>query len=309
MGIGELAKNEAQGLVGNIAKAILVFPDSVGEVSLEDTAAAAEFGMSTGMGRASAVTSAMNMKASGLKSLSAAANNASNVTSKLEKVGGNANGLTKALDSNLIQGKKFTVQFNPSSIQIIGRGGGRAPVSNFGTIGKDQAGKIEYRALDPYITVSFNVVFDALNNADAFMEERFTIGATTLAKNVATAIVGHEYTVRPQVEGFLAALRDEDHRTMIFQWGTLRYTGVLNSVSARYTMFNTAGNPIRAEVSLGMLMGGTTGNSIDGRSYLDYWKNRYSDIMYEHAKTDANGNLTSMTTGNIKNQFTNLINL
>ena len=56
-------------------------------------------------------------------------------------------------------------------------------------------------------------------------------------------------------------------------------------------------------------MGGTTGNSIDGRSYLDYWKNRYSDIMYEHAKTDANGNLTSMTTGNIKNQFTNLINL
>lgn len=309
MGIGELAKNEAQGLVGNIAKAILVFPDSVGEVSLEDTAAAAEFGMSTGMNRVSAVSNAMNMKRVGLTKISAASANASQLTKKLDDVGSGMQNLKDAVDSDVIQGKRFTVQFNPASIQIVGRGGGRAPISNYGSIGKDQAGKIEYRALDPYITVSFSVLFDALNNADAFMEERFTLGATTLVKNVATAIVGHEYTVRPQVEGFLAALRDEDHRTMIFQWGSLRYTGVLNSVSARYTMFNTAGNPIRAEVNLGMLMGGFARDSMDGRSYLDYWKQRYSDIMNEHAKKDAAGNLTSMTTGNLKNQFTNIINL
>ena len=309
MGIGDLAKNEAKGLIGNIAKAVLVFPDSVGEVNLEDTAAAAEFGMSTGMSRVSAVSGAMNMRNAGLSKISAAATNASSVTSKLDAIGMDTQSLTNALDSGAIKGKKFTVQFNPASIQIVGRGGGRAPISNYGSIGKDQPGKIEYRALDPYITVRFSVVFDALNNADAFMEERFTLGATTLAKNIATAAVGHEYTVRPQVEGFLAALRDEDHRTMIFQWGSLRYTGVLNAVSARYTMFNTAGNPIRAEVDLGMLMGGAAGDSMDGRSYLDYWKKRYADIMNEHAKKDANGNLTSMTTGNLKNQFTNLINL
>lgn len=218
-------------------------------------------------------------------------------------------GLDDALSNGTISGRKFTVQFNPSSIQVIGRGGGRAPISNYGSVGKDQPGKIEYKALDPYINVNFTLMFDATNLADAFMEERFTLGATTLVKNVTAAVVGHEYTVKPQVEGFLAALRDEDHRTMIFQWGSLRYTGVLNAVSAEYTMFNTAGNPIRAQVQIGMLMGGAPKGSVVDISYLDYWKNRYKEILYDNAKTDEEGNLTSMTTGNIKSQYRNLINL
>lgn len=264
--LGSSVKSDAKGLVGNIAKAILVFPDPVEEINLEDTKAN-NLGKNVG----------------------------------IEKVAASGNGT--------ISGKKFTVQFNPASIQIVGRGGGRAPISNFGAIGENQPGKIEYRALDPYINVNFTVMFDAMNNADAFMEERFTLGATTLVKNAATAIVGHEYTVRPLVEGFLAALRDEDHRTMIFQWGTLRYEGILNAVFARYTMFNTAGNPIRAEVQLGMLMGGAARNSINGGSYLDYWKKRYSDILEKNAKKTADNNITSMTTGNIKNQYKNLINL
>lgn len=308
--LGQSIKNDAKGLIGNIAKAVLVFPDTAKtEVNLQDLDATLGFGSSIGMGKVSTLTKAINMKNAGLSQISKAAASVSSVTHALDSVGVDTGSLTDALESGLISGKKFTVQFNPSSLQIIARGGGRSPVSNFGTIGTNQAGKIEYRALDPYITVNFTLLFDAMNNADAFMEERFTIGATTLAKNVATAIVGNEYTVRPQVEGFLAALRDEDHRTMIFQWGTLRYTGVLNAVSGRYTMFNTAGNPIRAEVQIGMLMGSAPKDSMDGASYLDYWKKRYKDILDKNAKKDAEGNLTSMTTGNIKNQFTNLINL
>ena len=308
-GLGESIKSDAGGLVGNIAKAVLVFPDSVGEVSLEDTVAASGFGMSVGMGRVAAVSTAMNLKNAGLSRISSAAANASKLTGALDAVGTDAGSLADALESGAVSGKKFTVQFNPASIQIIGRGGGRAPISNYGSIGKDQPGKIEYRALDPYITVQFTVMFDATNHADAFMEERFTMGATTLVKNIATAAAGKEYTVRLQVEGFLAAVRDEDHRTMIFQWGSLRYTGILNAVSGRYTMFNTAGNPIRAELQIGMLMGGASQDSIDGRSYLDYWKKRYSDILNKNGKQDEDGTLTSMTTGTIKNQFNNLINL
>lgn len=107
----------------------------------------------------------------------------------------------------------------------------------------------------------------------------------------------------------MAAIRNEDHRPMIFQWGSLRYMGVLNAVSGKYTMFNTAGNPIRAEVQLSMLMGGAAQDSFDGASYLDYWKKRYEDILYERADLDEEGNITSMSTGTIKNQYTNLINL
>lgn len=313
MGLGDLGqsiKQDAKGLVGNIAKAVLVFPDTAPkEVDLKDPDEVLGFGQSVGMGRVKTVTTAMNMKNAGLQKLSKAAVSTSSIVHATGQLGADTESLVNALESKALSGKKFTVQLNPSSLQVIARGGGRSPISNYGTVGTNQAGRIEYRALDPYINVNFTLIFDATNIADAFMEERLTLGATTLVKNVATAIKGKEYTVRPQVEGFLAALRDEDHRMMIFQWGTLRYTGVLNAVSGRYTMFSTTGNPIRAEVQIGMLMGSAPKDSMDGASYLDYWRKRYTDILNKKGNRDEEGNLTSMATGNLKSQYNNLINL
>lgn len=308
--LGQSVKSDAKGITGNIAKAVLVFSDSVpSDINLKDGDAVGDFGAALGANRTGTYIRSFNMQNNGIKNISKAAANTSLITHNLESAGAGTDNLLAALDSGKISGKKFTVPFNPSTLQIIARGGGRAPISNYGTVGTNQAGRIEYRALDPYITVNFTLVFDATNNADAFMEERFTIGATNLVKNTVTAVSGKEYTVRAQVEGFLAALRDEAHRNMIFQWGNLRYTGVLNAVSGQYTMFNTQGNPIRAEIQIGMLMASAPQNSFDGASYLDYWKKRYEDILNKQGKKDENGNLTSMTTGNIKSQYTNLINL
>ena len=307
--LGTSIKNDAQGLVGNIAKAVLVFPDPVKTVNLEDMDAVDAFGKSIGMGKVASRATAFDMRQAKQKitSVSQASATTSKIMHNMENAVPGMEGMESALGN--MGGKMFKVQFNPNSLQVTARGGGRSLVSNYGAKDVNQQTTIQYRALDPYITVSFTIMFDATNNADAFMEERLTIGATTLAKNVATAIVGKEYTVRPQVEGFLAAIRNEDHRPMIFQWGSLRYIGVLNAVSGRYTMFNTAGNPIRAEVQLSMLMGGAAKDSFDGASYLDYWKNRYEDILDEKANLDAEGNISSMSTGTAKNMYTNLINL
>lgn len=308
--LGQSIKQDAKGLVGNIAKAVLVFPDTAAtEIDLKDPDAVTGFGKSLGMGKVKSLATSMNMKNAGLSKISKAAAATSSMVHAAGQLGADTESLANALESGMLSGKKFTVQFNPSSLQVIARGGGRSPISNYGAVGTNQAGRIEYRALDPYINVNFTLIFDATNIADAFMEERLTLGATTLVKNVATAIRGKEYTVRPQVEGFLAALRDEDHRMMIFQWGTLRYTGVLNAVSGRYTMFSTTGNPIRAEVQIGMLMGSAPKDSMDGASYLDYWRKRYTDILNKKGNRDEEGNLTSMATGNLKSQYNNLINL
>lgn len=308
--LGQSVKQDAKGLFGNIAKAVLVFPDSVPtEIHLNDHDAVARFGESLDMDEEEAAVYASDMKRVGLSKISKAAANTSAVTHATGLLGADTESLVNAVADRTLSGKKFTVQFNPASLQVIARGGGRYPVSNYGAVGTNQAGRIEYRALDPYINVNFTLIFDATNIADAFMEERLTLGATTLVKNVATAVKGKEYTVRPQVEGFLAALRDADHRMMIFQWGTLRYTGVLNAVSGKYTMFGTAGNPIRAEVQVGMLMGSAPKDSMDGASYLDYWGKRYRDILNKNGNRDEEGNLTSMTTGNLKSQYNNLINL
>lgn len=293
--LGTSIKNDAKGLVGNIEKAVLFFPDQVKSVTLNEPEAVQAFGKSLGMDAKTIRKRSLEMQLSKakLKTVSANAATTSYVMSKMDQ------------DLSKMKGKTFKVQFNPSTIQINARGGGRSLVSNYGAKGENQRTTIQYRPLDPYITVSFSIFFDKLNNADAFMEERLTLGVTTLGKNIATAAVGMEYTVKPQVEGFLAAIRNEAHRAMIFQWGSLRYMGLLNSVSSRYTMFNTAGNPIRAEVQLGMLMGGAPADSFDGSGYLDYWKKRYSEIL----KKNAGENTDSMTTGTVKNQFTNLLNL
>lgn len=313
--LGQSAKNDAQGLAGNIAKAVLIFPyNNIKAVNMKQFETVKAYGASEGMSSLDASKWANAKRKAGQNYISKTTIDTSKVAQVLKTNSGiDLASLEAALDAARAAGvmdyKKLTVQFNPASLQITARGGGRYPVSNYGSVGSNQAGKIEYRALDPYITVGFTLIFDATNLADAFMEERFTLGVTTVAKNVATAAVGKEYTVRPQVEGFLAALRNEAHRTMIFQWGTLRYTGVLNSISSSYTMFNTAGNPIRAEIQLNMLMGSVPKDSEDNASYLDYWKKRYSDILEKNGNKDGDGNLTSMDTGNLKNQYNNLFNL
>lgn len=296
MGLGDLVssiKSDANGLVGNIAKAVLIFPSHTWEmkqVTLEK------------MTKTAGMEEAAKMKVNRYVPVTT-------TDSTLNQIFEQKN--LKGIDS--ISGKKFTVQFNPSSIRVNARGGGRVPVSNFGKEGSNQLGTIQFKRLDPYITVNFTLMFDALNQADAFMEERFTLGATTLVKNVATAAVeaaGKEYTVKPQVEGFLAAIRDEYHRPMIFRWGKLMYSGVLNSVSGRYTMFNTAGNPIRAEVEINMLLGGSKEeNAPETAGYLYYWKKRYEQIIEDNATDNGTGAASSMSTSTVKQQFSNLLNL
>lgn len=295
MAVGNLVssiKSDANGLVGNIAKAVLIFPTAtwdLKEVELEQS------GKKNDMKQ--------NVPGNVTKVWQSTTNSKINETFKVDGL--------KGIDD--ISGKKFTVQFNPSSIRVNARGGGCVPVSNFGKGGSNQLGTIQFKKLDPYITVSFTLIFDALNQADAFMEERFTLGATTVVKNVATAAVeaaGKEYTVKPQVEGFLAAIRNEEHRPMIFRWGKLMYAGVLNSVSGKYTMFNTAGNPIRAEVDINMLLGGSKEeNAPETAGYLYYWKKRYEQIIKDNGEGDDFRGVTSLSTSKVKQQFSNLLNL
>ena len=92
---------------------------------------------------------------------------------------------------------------------------------------------------------------------------------------------------------------------MIFQWGNLKYAGILNYVSGQYTMFSTKGEPIRAEINISMLMGGSEKSE---SGYLDYWKARYKNIINDNAKMKGTA-ASSMDLGTVKQQFSNLLNL
>ena len=202
--------------------------------------------------------------------------------------------------------KSYKVQFNPSNLQIRSVGGGRFAITDYGTE-KEGDTKVERTGMAPHITISFRIIIDETNNADAFMTDKFSVSASGTTQNLgtlaATAIGKKEFTVRPQVEGFLAAIRNSYHRAVVLQWGKMRYAGMLNSVQARYTMFNISGNPIRAELDITLQAASTSSEAM-----LAFWKKRYADILGKLA-TKKKDETVSATTGNLTNTLSNLLNL
>lgn len=55
-------------------------------------------------------------------------------------------------------------------------------------------------------------------------------------------------SVQPEVERFLAIVRNPYVRQVAFYWGTMCYRGVVKSVNAEYVLFNRNGVPMRATV-------------------------------------------------------------
>lgn len=229
-------------------------------------------------------------------------------------------GAKQELDGLVFGTKTLTVQFNPASLNIDAYGGGRFPISNFSGSKGNAPGTIDFGPLAVYINISYTLIFDATDIADAFGADKFNLSAGALAKSavsaVTTMVTGREYTVRPFVEGFLAAVRDPDHRTIVFEWGKLRYVGIMNRVDCKYTLFNPNGEPIRAEVQVNMLSESQPKETYvsetdeegnvrpvvkhSGNDYLGYWTKRYTQIV------EGKDALVGST---LKNVATNLLNL
>lgn len=182
--------------------------------------------------------------------------------------------------------KRILVQFNPEFISIDGSGGGEAQISNFGSADKDgKKSGLEYAKMDTRITVTIPLIFDAESNARAFIQDKLTLSPTALAKLAASAIMAgkYDFSVRTQTEGLIAILRNEKTREVEFAWSNMHYSGVLQSVQAKYTMFEPSGEPIRSVVTLRIVCADPS----LGQGYLGQWKD-----MYEKA---FEGDSTSLT--------------
>lgn len=195
--------------------------------------------------------------------------------------------------------KRIKVQFNPATITIQGQGGGMAQVTDFGGKGTDKkqgSGQLEFRKLDVRIQANIPLIFDAVNNTDAFLQDKLLAptSITNAAKGIASlaqVVKNTEYTVQTQVEGFMAALRDPYTRRITFAWNDIFYGGVLNNISAEYTMFSPTGKPIRAVVNLGLLLNDPS----IGQGEMGLWKEHYNDLF-----GSASGKLISNTSASQK---------
>lgn len=289
-------KGNLQGMLGNVPKAVLMFPNlGAKEVKEKEYQCIG-----------SAVGGMMG------KTYSIELENLNNAMKKSYTMAGWEKKVTDLI--NGIDYKAFTVQFNPSDIRITSRGGGMLPVTNYDATGETASGSDLMKGIDPYAEISFTIVFDDTNNADAFMFEKFALSPTATLKNASALIssaVGNEYTVKPIVEGFMGALRNKYHRFVRFQWGDLCYWGVMNNVQGKYTMFNTDGNPIRAEINITISSGGN-------RNQWDFstpsWQARYKGIMEQltnpvKVEDDSEGMVASAGGTAHSNMFNNLLNI
>jgi hypothetical protein len=102
----------------------------------------------------------------------------------------------------------------------------------------------------PTITMTVELVFDAMNKKDSFTADKFESSPGGLAA-VAPAIVNRSgYTVQPQTNALLAMLLRQSTNFVSFYWAGMVFSGQVMEAIARYVMFSVSGRPVRSMVRL-----------------------------------------------------------
>lgn len=121
--------------------------------------------------------------------------------------------------------KTLKVQFNPSELSFSS--GYASEKKEKASLERREDGKVPHAPAETEpgkITVQIKLVFDRSIYQDS--------------------------SVQPEVEGFLNLVKNPYVRQVAFYWGSQYYRGGLKSVEAEYTMFNSQGVPMRANVGL-----------------------------------------------------------
>lgn len=184
--------------------------------------------------------------------------------------------------------RRYTVQFNPSSLRLSGSGGGMTQMTNY-TDGSDgRHSGVSYGAAETYIEMSVQLVFDETNNMVAFPGDISGFNMSNVANVGITAGLNKlkGVDVSTHVQGFLASIRNRNTRRVAFCWGKMIYYGIVNRVAARYTLFNPSGKPVRATVDMSLVLSDPTINADN----MGYWAERHADFFDENKSLSGNRN-------------------
>lgn len=153
--------------------------------------------------------------------------------------------VTSLMNSEMMKGfKYYEFQYNPETIDMTSQQG-----SFMSRQGAPESGlnQLSMTNIDAETRMHFKVIFDQVNNHDAFMANKLnlTSGADILST---ITMLCNTYSVQGDVDGLLAITTQTVTRRVVFCFGTMFFAGELENVQARYTMFSPSGRPIAAEV-------------------------------------------------------------
>lgn len=189
--------------------------------------------------------------------------------------------------------RRFKVQFNPSTLSISGYGGGMAQITNLSRDRrnsgdkKDASGGITYEEAGTHIEMSVQLIFDDTNHLTAFPGDIYGMNASNAlgaaGGAAAKKLLGGRPSIQEEVEAFLGMLRSKYTRSVSFVWGSMAYTGICNSVGAKYTLFKPSGEPIRAQVNFRMICA----DESVSKGQMGYWKDMYKSFTENDTKYES----------------------
>lgn len=166
------------------------------------------------------------------------------------------------------------VKYNPNTIHFSTQAGSYMETGAGGT-GVNQITQI---TLPSQTTMTVELVFDDVNNLDAFQWEKFSLSfgsSISAVSGVVKQIKKDGYSVQTQVEGLVALITSPAARQAVFYWRELAFAGEITNVNATYTMFNPQGNPIRATVRLSIRQSDTDESGED----TTYWDEAFTKLF------------------------------
>lgn len=137
-------------------------------------------------------------------------------------------GLSAKRSAAMASAKTFKVQFNPATLSFSS--GTQTEPEEKKSLTRGENGQVaECNVTDEYkpLTLSFQLVFDRSNSLI-------------------------DTSIQPEVEGFLAIIKNPYIRQVAFHWGTMYYSGKITNMKVNYTMFSLVGIPMRATVDMTM---------------------------------------------------------
>jgi hypothetical protein len=144
----------------------------------------------------------------------------------------------------------------------------------------------------PSIVLNVDLIFDAVQNADAFHQDSLRLTPTDIATQIGAGLTHtihdpHDiyngkikYTVMPQTKMIIGMATMAT--TVVFIWGKQSFEGTLESVRAKFEMFSPQGFPIRSRVEMRiqqLVQGGTNQD----------WADRYTNFFHNPAMLQKHG--------------------
>lgn len=164
------------------------------------------------------------------------------------------------------------LQYNPQSISFHSTGGRYKKLKE--GAGAKGSSQILIALKKGRLTMSVTLKFRSLVAEHAFFSNR------TQCYSISED-ASKQDSVQWIVEGLIGSLSLNSARNVIFFWADMCFSGVLNSVTATYNMFNIDGSPCSADVKIEIVQTNLRTDAAsrkDSQSENDYWEQAYKRL-------------------------------